>query len=178
MAEVATIARPYAEAAFKAADAKGQLGEWSGTLKSLAGLAANDEVAAVISNPKVSGAQVVDLFGSLLKGGLSGEAKTFVQLLVDNNRVVALEQVSRQFEQLKNARETTLDAKVTSAFALDESQLKALCADLEKKFGNKIKATVVIDQELIGGVKVQVGDTVIDSSVKAKLESLRNGLKS
>ena len=178
MAEVATIARPYAEAAFKAADEKGLLGEWSGTLKSLAALAANDEVAAIISNPKVTGAQVVDLFGSLMKGGLTGEAKTFVQLLVDNNRVAALPQVSQQFEQLKNVRESTLDAKVTSAFALDEAQLKTLSADLEKKFGSKIKAVVSIDPELIGGVKVQVGDTVIDSSVKAKLDSLRNGLKS
>ena len=78
MAEVATIARPYAEAAFKAADAKGQLGEWSGTLKSLAALAANDEVAAVISNPKVSGAQVVDLFGSLLKAVLNCKEGTCV----------------------------------------------------------------------------------------------------
>ena len=178
MAELATIARPYAEAAFKAADASGKLSEWSGTLQALAAVAANDEVAAVMSNPNVGGVQVVDLFGALLKGGLAGEPKAFVQLLVDNNRVAALAQVAEQFEALKNKRETTLDATVFSAFPMDAAQLATLCTDLEKKFGSKIKATVQIDAALIGGVKVQVGDTVLDASVKAKLEALRNGLKS
>ena len=178
MAEAATIARPYAEAAFKAADAKGQLGEWSGTLKSLAALAANDEVAAVLANPQVSRAQVIDLFGALTQGGLSGETQSFVQLLVENRRIGVIGAVSEQFEQLKNHRESTLDATVTSALPLDTAQLSALRGDLEKRFACHIKATVVIDPSLIGGVKVQVGDTVIDSSIKAKLDALRTGLKS
>ncbi len=177
MAEPSTIARPYAEAAFKLADAQGKLAEWSAVLANLAGVAADARVRAAIGDPNLSAAKVAGLFISILQGKLSGEAENFVRVLAENGRLDVLGEIRGQFETLKNEREGVVEAEVYSAFAMDEAQKADLVSRLEKKTGRKVRAKVSVDASLIGGVKIVLGDKVIDGSARAQLGALENALK-
>ena len=174
MAEVATIARPYSEAVFALADKSGTLAAWSDALAYLAIVAQTPELTQLAGHPNVSGAQMADLFN--VAEGLPAEAKRLVQTLVENKRLDALPAIAVLFEQLKAQREGAIDAEITSAFQLDGAELAALVMDLERRFKRKIRPHVAVDQALIGGARVRVGDQVIDGSVRGKLEAMRNGL--
>ncbi len=176
MAEIATLARPYAEAAFRLADAGGTLAAWSGTLGTLAQVAAHPDMQECLAKYDLTAAQLQELFLSLCPDELSTEAKNFVQLLIEYDRLTLLPEIFAQFETLKNEREGVVDAQIVSAFALDGAQLAGLVADLEKRFKRKINAQVSIDRDLIGGVRVVIGDEVIDGSVRAKLNAMAAGL--
>jgi F-type H+-transporting ATPase subunit delta len=177
MAEPSTIARPYAEAAFRLADAHGKLAEWSAALANLAAVAADARVRAAIADPNLAAAKVAGLFIAILAGKLSGEAENFVRVLAENGRLDVLAEIRSQFETLKNEREGTVEAEVISAFELDKSQVADLVARLEKKTGRKVKTRVSVDSSLIGGVKVVIGDKVIDGSARAQLAALETALK-
>ena len=176
MAEIATLARPYAEAVFRLADAGGTLAAWSGTLRTLAQAAAHPDMQECMSKYDLTAAQLQVLFLSLAPGEMSAEAKNFVRLLIENDRLAALPEIYALFEALKNEREGVVDAQISSAFELDAAQLAGLVADLEKRFKRKINPQVSIDRDLIGGVRVVVGDEVIDGSVRAKLDAMAAGL--
>jgi F-type H+-transporting ATPase subunit delta len=176
MAEIATLARPYAEAVFRLADTGGTLAVWSATLGTLANAAGNADMQACLSNYDLNEAQLQSLFMSLSPGGLSAEAKNFVQLLIENDRLTLLPEIFAQFETLKNEREGVVDAQIVSAYALDAAQLSGLVAGLEKRFKRKINPAVSVDKDLIGGVRVVVGDEVIDGSVRGKLAAMGTGL--
>ena len=178
MAEPSTIARPYAEAAFKLADAQGKLADWSAALGNLAAVAADGRVRAAIGDPNLSAAQVAGLLLAILAGKLSGEAENFVRVLAENGRLDVVQDIHAQFQALRNEREGTVEAEVISAFELDQAQIADLVARLEKKTGRKVKAKVSVDKSLIGGVKVVIGDKVIDGSARAQLGALEIALKS
>ena len=177
MAELATIARPYAEALFGVAEA-GDVAAWSNLVAELAQVAALPEVLSVASSPKVGPAQVVDLLLAAVRSPLkdSPTAKNFVQLLVDNHRLSLLPQIHEQFEALRNAHDGAADALIVSAFPLEGEQLNDLVASLERKFKCKLKPAVEVDPSLIGGVRVTVGDEVLDTSVRARLASMQTAL--
>lgn len=177
MAELATIARPYAEALFRVAKT-GNLAAWSDVVSEMAAVAALPDVKSFAANPKLTDAQVVDTFLSLLKTNVSPEAKNFVAMLVENGRLTLLPEIGTQFHALKNASEGAADAEITSAFALSDAQVNDLVATLEKKFGRKLNPTVTVDSSLIGGVRVAVGDEVLDTSVRAKLQKMYVALAS
>lgn len=177
MAELSTIARPYAEAVFRLADEAGKLAEWSGTLATLAQVAQNDRVRASMVDPNLSAPKVAGLFLSILAGRLSGEAENFVRVMAENRRLGLLEEVRLQFEALKNEREGVIEAEVHSAFELSDAQLGELVVALEKRTGRKVKAQLRLDKTLIGGVRVVLGDKVIDGSVRAQLGALESALK-
>jgi F-type H+-transporting ATPase subunit delta len=177
MAEPSTIARPYAEAAFKLADAQGELVEWSAALANLSAVAADERVRAAIGDPHLSAARVAGLVISILAGKLSGDAENFVRVLAENGRLGVVAEMRTHFEALKNEREGTIEAQVYSAFAMDQAQVADLVSRLEKKTGRKVKARVSVDKSLIGGVKVVIGDKVIDGSARAQLSALENALK-
>lgn len=177
MAEPSTIARPYAEAAFRLADAQGKLAEWSAALANLAAVAADPRVRAAIGNPELSAAKVAGLFIAVLAGKLSGEAENFVRVLAENGRLDVLAEIRAQYEALKNDREGTVEAEVWSAFEMDAAQVADLVARLEKSTGRKVKARVSVDKALIGGVKIVIGDKVIDGSARAQLAALETALK-
>ncbi len=178
MAELATVARPYAEAIFELADKANNLAGWSATLESLARAAENADVKALIGNPKVSLQQLIDVMAAAVQGGLSGEPKSFVQAIIANGRVAVLPAVFTLYEALKNERESKVDAHITSAFPIADADLRQMVAELERRFKRKVQPVVTVDRELIGGARVVVGDEVIDGSVRGKLSAMSNALAS
>lgn len=177
MAEPSTVARPYAEAAFRLAEQGDALGAWSEMLAALALVAQDDRVRRAAADPKLSDAQVAGLFIAILAGKLSGEGENFVRVLAQNKRLELLPEIRQQFEALKNEREGVVEAEVQSAFELTDAQLKDLVQRLEKKTGRKVQARVSVDRELIGGVRIVLGDKVIDGSARAQLGALEAALK-
>jgi len=177
MAEPSTIARPYAEAVFKLADAQGKLADWSMALANLSAVAADRRVRSAIGDPNLSDARAAGLVISILAGKLSGDAENFVRVLAENSRLDVLSEIRTQFDALKNEREGVVEANVYTAFEMDPAQLADLVARLEKKTGRKVRARVSVDQSLIGGVKIVIGDKVIDGSARGQLGALENALK-
>jgi len=179
MAENATVARPYAEALFRVAQAGKEsfnLAAWSELVAELAQIGAHPEVQAFARNPKASASDVSAAITALVKSPLNTEAKNFLAMLVDNGRISLLPEIGTQFQALKNAKEGAADAEITSAFDMSEAQVAELIKTLEKKFSRKLKPVVSVDPSLIGGVRVVVGDEVLDTSVNAKLQQLRSAL--
>jgi F-type H+-transporting ATPase subunit delta len=177
MAELATIARPYAEALFRVAKS-GNLAAWSDLVSEMAQVASHPDVKALANNPKLSDQQIVETFSSLLKSNVSPEAQNFIKMLAENGRLTLLPEIAEQFHALKNAQEGAADAEITSAFEMSDAQVKDLVATLEKKFGRKLNPSVAVDPALIGGVRVAVGDEVLDTSVRSKLQQMHVALTS
>lgn len=178
MAEALTIARPYAEAAFRLSKAGNKLSAWSDMLKLMAFVANDERISTLLGNPSVSAKRLGDLLLDICGKKLNKEGQSFVLLMVENKRVEVLPEVSELFEQLKTQHEGVLEAKIASAFAMTDEQLKDLVTGLESKFKRKIEAKVDVNPELIGGVKVEIGDEVFDASVRGKLEAMSVALKS
>jgi F-type H+-transporting ATPase subunit delta len=176
MAENVTVARPYAEAAFILAKESKALAVWQTALERMAAAAVDGQMIDCIADPRVSPQALSELFLGVA-GELSSAQRNFVSVLVENDRLGVLPEISQLFVELKNTEEDTLDAVVSSAFPLNDTQLKNLVADLERKFGGKVKATVELAPELIGGVRIALGDQVIDASVRGKLNAMAVSLK-
>jgi F-type H+-transporting ATPase subunit delta len=176
MAETVTIARPYAEAVFKLADADGQFDAWSALLARLDTAAGQGDVRACAGNPNVRATQLADLLVSVMGDSVTSEAKNFIQLIVANRRLAAVPEIRELYEELRREREGVVEAEIASAFPLDDIQLKAVVAELERRFKRKVEPRVNVDKELIGGVRIAVGDEVIDGSVRGKLAAMSTAL--
>ena len=174
MAELATIARPYAEALFKAAASS--LAVTATWLDELAAIAFNAQLQQFANNPGVTSAQTFDVITGVAKTALPESAKNFLRVVIDNGRLGVLPEIAQQFRALKNSQSGSSDATVFSAFALDASALAELATTLEKRFGRKLNLTVELEPALIGGVRVVAGDEVLDTSVKARLEQMKVAL--
>jgi F-type H+-transporting ATPase subunit delta len=174
MAELATIARPYAEALFKAQGS--DLAATAVWLDELAAVSENPQLRQLAENPKVETAQVFDVMTGVVQASLPDAAKNFLRLLIENARLPVLPEIANQFRSLKNAASGSSDAVVYSAFALDAQALADVAATLEKRFGRKLSVKVEIDPSLIGGIRAVVGDEVLDTSVKARLEQMKVAL--
>ena len=174
MAEIATIARPYAEALFKAAGA--QAASLGGEVAALAAVAADPQLRQFADSPKVPSQQVFDLIANVVGTPLSPMAQNFLRALLENGRLAALPEIAQQFHALINAQSGVSDAVVESAFPIDGAQLADVVATLERRFGRKLNATVEVKPELIGGIRVIVGDEVLDTSVQARLQQMKVAL--
>jgi F-type H+-transporting ATPase subunit delta len=174
MAELATIARPYAEALFKSASA--DLAAASAWVEELALIAADPQMTQFADNPKVTYDQVFDVMSGVAKTAMPGIAQNFLRTVIENGRLGALPEIANQFRVLKNAHSGSSDATVYSAFPIDGAALAELALALEKRFGRKLNTQVVLEPSLIGGVRVVVGDEVLDTSVKARLEQMKVAL--
>ena len=177
MAENITLARPYADAAFQLARTTGALGPWQQALDRMAAVAADAQMVECIDNPRLQSSQVAQLFLDVV-GSVSAEQQNFVRLLVDNDRLQVLPEIRDLYVELKNGQEGVKEADIASAFPLDDATLKNLVAELEARFQCRIQATVSLDPELIGGVRIAVGDQVIDASVRGKLAAMATALQS
>lgn len=177
MAENVTLARPYAEAAFRIAREANQLDAWLNALGCMKAAVADADMRALLDNPRISTAVATNLLLEVVGKDFSVEQKNFVQLLAESDRLTVLAEICELFTDLKNGTEGVKDAQITSAFPLDGAALANLVVDLERRFNSKIQASVVVDPELIGGVKIAVGDQVIDASVRGKLAQMATALK-
>jgi F-type H+-transporting ATPase subunit delta len=177
MAEPTTIARPYAEAAFALARAANALPVWSSMLRHASEVVTDPAMARALDNPKFAAGDKESLILSVCGEWLDAMGRRFVHVLVEADRVAVLPEIAALFDELKNKEEGVATAQIDSAFPLTDPQVAELKAALEKRFGKKIEATVNVDPELVGGARITVGDTVIDASVRAQLQSMANQLR-
>jgi F-type H+-transporting ATPase subunit delta len=177
MAELTTIARPYAEAAFRLARENDALPAWLDMLRLLDAVVADSRMAVALDNPKLTADKKEAMVLAVTGDRLDALGRNFVRVLVASDRLAVLPQIVRLFEALKNDAEGVAEASIESAFPLTDTQVADLKAALEKRFGKKIEATVTVDAALIGGARVTVGDTVLDGSVQAQLEAMATQLR-
>ena len=177
MAELITVARPYAEAVYSLAAEQQSQAKWSDALAWLAAMVTNPDVAQVVTNPKHTAQEVEALLLDVLGDRGNNDIKQFVVTLIENRRLTLLPEIADQFEQLKARSEGVVDAIVESAFPMDEAQKADLIAALTNKYGKTVRIEVREVAELIGGVRILIGDDVIDASVSGKLHAMAASLK-
>jgi F-type H+-transporting ATPase subunit delta len=179
MAELATVARPYAEALMKAA-ANGSAATLAGEIRALGDVAANPQMRQFADSPKIDSKQVFELLTGVARtptgAPLSDAAKNLLRMVIDNGRLAALPEIAAQFQALVDARTGVSQATIESAFPIDDAQVAAVKTAMERRFGRKLEASVVVVPELIGGVRVVVGDEVLDTSIRARLEQMKAAL--
>ncbi len=177
MAEAVTIARPYAVAVFRLAKEKNALTRWSETLAFMTAVASDAQMQALDDDPRVSAAEVERVFIAVGGDKLDAQAVNLIKLLVEYGRLNLLPEIARLFEEFKAAEEGVVEAEIIAAAQPDAAQVKALVSQLETRFKRKVVAQVNVDPEIIGGVKIVVGDTVIDASVRGRLQEMAYTLK-
>jgi F-type H+-transporting ATPase subunit delta len=178
MAELTTLARPYAKAAFEVAMDASALDNWSKMLSLSAAVASNEVVSSLLKSPALSSEQVADSFLQVCGDELDEKGKNFIRLLAENKRLVLLLQISQLYEVLKANQENSVDVEITTAFEISSEISSKLAQSLKTRLKREIKLATHVDQSLIGGVVIRAGDTVIDSSVRGKLSKLAESMKS
>ena len=177
MAELTTIARPYAEAAFALARDGNALPVWSQMLRLTSAVVADPRVAKALDNPALDSGAKESLLLSICGDTLNPEGRSFVRVLIEGDRISVLPEIQRLFESLKDAADGVAKATIETAFPFQGDELAELTSALEKRFGKKIEATVAVRPELIGGARITVGDTVIDASVQEQLRAMAAQLR-
>ena len=176
MAELATIARPYAVAAFSHAKAKRELAQWSDMLALLVSIYQDPQTQDVLQNPELTKDRIQAALLAVCGERIDGAARNLLILLVQNNRLEVLPAIRELFEELKADYENEVEAQIESAFPLSDAQLGMLVSRLEARTKRKVKATVTLAPDLIGGVRVQVGDELWDASVRGQLDTMATAL--
>jgi F-type H+-transporting ATPase subunit delta len=176
MAEIATIARPYAEATFKSALEHGRLGAVDDGLMLMAAVARDEQMRFVLADPKVSGQQKKDLFLAVAGDRIDELLKNLLALLIDNHRDTLIGEIAAQFDALKHEHERVVRARITSAQPLTDQQRADIVSALERRYGKKVEAEIDVDPQLLGGARVQVGDQVIHASVRDALAQMAAAL--
>ena len=173
MSTVITLARPYAKAAFEVAHGRGALGPWAEALAFAAGVAADQRVLALISDPNVDNTALAGLF---CPADAPQGFDHLVSILVQNDRLPALPQIAALYFELKDQAERALHVTVRSATALDDVYQERLKQALGKRYGKTIEMRCVVDEHIIGGALIQAGDEVIDGSLRGKLSRMTQAL--
>ncbi len=177
MAELTTIARPYAKAAFEYALANSNVTDWANALDFASQVASNKDVAAIISNPALSSEEKGNVLLKIGEGKVSDKVENFIKLLARNHRLEALPAIKQRFEVLKAEYEKAAEVEVISASPLSDEQLARLNEKLTTKLGRKVNIETRIDESLIGGLVIRANDMVIDGSVRGKLDKLSESLR-
>ncbi|MDF0605774.1 F0F1 ATP synthase subunit delta [Neisseriaceae bacterium TC5R-5] len=177
MAELITVARPYAEAVYSLATEQRSLDQWSQTLAWLAAMVNNPDLAAVITNPKHTAQELEALLLDVLGTHGNENSKSFLATLIESKRLMLLPYIAEQFEELKAQAEGIVEAVVETAYPMNDQQKAELTDMLSKKYGKTVQLDVHDNPNLIGGVRVMVGDEVIDASVRGKLQAMAVSLK-
>ncbi|NND66478.1 MAG: F0F1 ATP synthase subunit delta [Halioglobus sp.] len=178
MAELSTLARPYAKAAFEYARDKGALGEWSRQLATCAAVSADDRVSAMLDDPALTDEQQAQALNDVCADVTGAEVKNFVRILASNKRLGLLPEIFQQFELYKANQEKSVDVEVISAFDLDDSTADRLAQVLRGKLEREVNLSTATDEGLLGGVLIRAGDMVIDGSVRGRLNKLAEAMNS
>ncbi len=178
MAEISTLARPYAQAIFNLANANNTLKAWSETLVLLCEVASDEAMIEIINNPDVSSEQVINLFTDICKDQLDEQGINFIKLAAENDRLAIIPNIAESFEAMRAEEEGSIEAQVISAYAVNATQKKSIAAALKKKLGREVTIKTSTDKSLLGGVIIRAGDMVIDGSVKTQLEEITHSLLS
>ena len=174
MLEKATIARPYANAAFEQALEEGKLAEWSDSLNLLGVIISDENMSGVINNPKLSSDGLYQFIIDIAGDKLTQSAKNFIRILIDAERIGLASEVFNIFEQMKAAAEGISEVDVISAYPLDDAQVSSISESISKRLGKKIDVNTEEDKDLIGGVVIRAGDSVIDASLRGRLKELNS----
>lgn len=178
MAELTTIARPYARAAFEAASAEdGGLARWSEMLQLAAAIASDPAMQDVLAGPALDSQHKAGLFLELCGDQLSPEGSNFIRLLAENNRLAVLPDIAAVFEELRAEAEQTVEAELVSAFEVSDAQRDQIAAALSKRLGREVVLNCTVDDSLLGGAIIRTGDLVIDGSAQGKLAKLAVALR-
>ena len=177
MSELTTLARPYAEALFRMAQAENDLAGWSDRVQTLANIAADPQAAGLIADPSVDSGRVAALMIDVAGASLGEHGANLVKLLAENGRLPVLPEIATQFETLRASAEGVIEATITSAQELTQPQIDELVAGLKRKFNRAVNVSVAVDPSLIGGAVIAVGDQVIDGSVKGRLQRMAFALQ-
>lgn len=178
MAELSTLARPYAKAAFEYARDKGALAEWAAQLATAAAVASQERVSALLDNPALTNEQQAQALNDICGDDTGAELKSFVRILAANKRIALLPEIRQQFELFKANQEKSIDVEVISAFDLDEATTGRLADVLRGKLERDVKVSTATDKSLLGGVLIRAGDMVIDGSVRGRLNKLAEAMNS
>ena len=176
MAELLTLARPYAKAAFAYASEQGATDNWSTALNLLSAAVQDDAFSAYLSRPELTPAEQVGVIAKVLGEDQNAAVSNFLTLLAENNRLALLPEIQAEYEQLKSQNNNTVDVVIESAFELTPVQQQLLTHALEKKFDAAVNVSVEVNPALIAGVVIRAGDQVIDDSALNKLEKMRTRL--
>jgi len=178
MAELTTLARPYAKAAFEYAQAHQQLANWSAMLGLAAAVSQDDTMQRVLKAPRLTSTEKATTFVEVCGDKFDAQARNFLSIVSENNRMELLPEIADMFELYKAEQEKSVDVDVTSAFALNDEQQDKLAKVLSARLGREVRLHAAEDATLIGGVVIRAGDLVIDGSVRGKLAKLAEALKS
>ncbi len=176
MAELTTVARPYAEAAFRAAVEANATAAFGHALSAFGAAAMNGQMASMLGNPKVTANEKSGVLVAAAGGNVAAPLMNLVSALIDNGKASLLPFISEHFQRLQREHDGVVKATITSAFALSDAEKASLVEALAKKYGKKIEADVKVDASLIGGARVQVGDDVIHASVRDTLDQMKQAL--
>lgn len=176
MADLSTIARPYAKAVFELASSEGKLDGWSDMLTTLATIAADDDMQSFISSPKVTPAQIAEVVVGVAGSELNDEGKNLAKLLAENGRMPALPDIAAQYELLKIEAEKAVDVQVTSVEPMSEELKSRLGESLRRKLGREVRMTFDTDPSLLGGALIRAGDLIIDGTVRGRLDKMAGAL--
>ncbi len=176
MAELKTLARPYAEGAFALAQERGELAPWSDMLALLAAVVADERVARIVVDPQLESRHLIGLVLDICGDRLTQEGKNFVRLLIENDRLAVLSAIAEEFEELRAEAEGIVEVEAISASELSAAQTERIKAAVKKRLGREIRLSTRVDPTLIGGVVIRAGDLVIDSSVTRRLHDLASQL--
>jgi F-type H+-transporting ATPase subunit delta len=172
MAELTTIARPYAQAVFQRAGETSKFPAWSEALQLMAAIATDDSMANVIAGALLSRTELADLFNEVAGDRIDQQARNLVKLLAENRRLALLPEIAAQYEELRTEAEGSVDAEIISAYAISDVQRGKVTESLKQRLGKDINLSVTIDESLVGGAIIRAGDMVIDGSVRGKLGKL------
>ena len=176
MAEKATIARPYARAAFEFAHEHGRLPQWSLLLQAGAAVAADERVARLLGSPHVTVEEMTSLFVDAAGGAADEHGRNFIAAVAHNGRLGLLPEIASQYETLRAEVENVVDVELTAAMPVEPAQQERLVAALRRRLGRDVRINTRIDTSLIGGAVVRAGDLVIDGSLKGRLERLSSAM--
>lgn len=177
MSELATLARPYATAAFKRSIETGTIENWSKSLAFISAVVKDKQVTTIVLNPKINRGRLSTLMLEICQGQVDEEGANFLKLLVQNNRLTLAPTIALQFEKLRAESEGYIDVEVATAYTFSKEEQQRFTSTLEKTLSKKVHMKVTVDKTLIGGVLVRAGDRVIDGSIKGQLQHMQKTLQ-